>query len=188
MWSKEKIEAYIREKLEPERFNHVLGVVDSAAKLAEAYDGNIEKAVIGAMIHDCAKNMTDEEIMNIVESNGYEADWVSKRSPQLLHGLAGGLIGKNLMGINDGEIFEAVRYHTTGRRNMSLLDKIIYLADYIEPGRNFPGVEELRKLAFEDIDKAVLAALNNTIAHVIKKGQLLHTDTVDARNFFICRD
>lgn len=188
MWSEEKIKDFIREKLEPDRFNHVLGVGDSAAKLAKHYNESIEKAVLAALIHDCAKNMGDEEILNIVESNGYAVDWVSKRNPQLLHGLAGAIIGKNEMGVENAEIFDAVRYHTTGRKNMGLLEKIIYLADYIELGRSFPGVEELRRLAFEDIDKAVLSSLDNTIKYVISRGQLLHTDTIDARNYFICRD
>lgn len=188
MWKEKEIEAYLRKRLEADRFQHVLGVRETAINLAKHYNGEVEKAKIAALIHDCAKNMTDREMLEIVKSEGYGVDWVCEHSPQLLHGLAGAIIGKNIMLINDEDIFAAVRYHTTGRKNMSLLEKVIYLADYIEAGRNFPGVEDLRRLAFEDIDKAILSSLDSTIGYVISKGQLLHTDTIDARNYLICRD
>lgn len=188
MWREEEIEDYIRKRLEEDRFHHVLGVRDTAISLAEHYDCELEKAKFAALIHDCAKNMTDKEILDTIKSEGYDIDWVSERNPQLLHGLAGAIIGKNIMSVSDEDIFNSVKYHTTGRKKMSLLEKIIYLADYIEPGRKFPGVEDLRRLAFEDIDKALLSSLDNTIKYVISRGQLLHTDTIDARNYLICRD
>jgi predicted HD superfamily hydrolase involved in NAD metabolism len=188
VWSEEKIEAYLKERLEPKRFKHVLGVVQVAEQLADIYKENREKARLSALVHDCAKNMSSEEIIKLVKDSGYSLDGVCNNCPELVHGLAGAIIGKTVMGIEDSEVFDAARYHTTGRKAMSLLEKIVYLADYIEPSRNFPGVEKLREAAFENIDRAVLMALDNTIKYVIKKGQLLHTDTVDTRNYFICRE
>jgi predicted HD superfamily hydrolase involved in NAD metabolism len=187
MWSEEKIKAYLKDRVSEKRFNHVLGVCDTAVKMAECYGYNKEAAKLAALIHDIAKNMEDSELTKLVSSRGYELDAIESNSPQLLHGLAAAIIGKEEIEIEDEEIFNSVRYHTTGREKMSQLEKIIYLADYIEPSRNFPGVEELRALAFKDLDAAVLMALENTIRYVIKKGELLHIDTVRARNYLLIR-
>ncbi|CDI50238.1 metal dependent phosphohydrolase [Clostridium tetani 12124569] len=89
------------------------------------------------------------------------------------------------MGIKDQDILNAIRYHTTGRENMTMLEKIIYLSDYIEPGRKYPGVEKVRELAFQDIDKALINSFNITIKYVIEKDQVLHLDTIKGRNFLL---
>jgi conserved hypothetical protein TIGR00488 len=185
MWKEEQIAHYIKERLSEKRFRHVIGVRDTAAKLADIHGEDREKAVTAALIHDCAKNIKDEELINIVKENGYNFDWIEEASPQLLHGRAAGYIAKNVMGLEDESIFNAVTYHTTGRSSMTLLEKIIYVADYIEPTRDFPGVEELRNMTSSDIDKGVLAALENTIKYVINKGQLLHNNTIEARNHLL---
>ncbi|WP_163194232.1 bis(5'-nucleosyl)-tetraphosphatase (symmetrical) YqeK [Clostridium thermarum] len=182
MWNEIQMLDYIRKRLSPQRYQHVLGVRDAAVKLAETYGEDKEKAKLAALIHDCAKNMSDEDILSLVKSTGYTPDWIEEVAPQLLHGMAGAIIAKQEMGIEDSLILDAITYHTTGRRCMTLLDKIIYIADYIEPSRDFPTVEDLRREALVDLDRAMLMSLENTIKYVVNKGQLLHTNTIDARN------
>lgn len=186
MWSDDKIMDYLKENLKESRLKHSLGVKDTAVKLAKIYHEDVEKARIAGLVHDCAKYMKNEDMLNIAEKSGYNINEVCLKNPSLLHGVAGSYVAKNIMEIDDEYILNAITYHTTGRRNMTLLEKIIFMADYIEPSRDFPGVEDVRKLAYEDIDKALLKSLDKTIAYVIKEGQLLHVDTVEARNYILC--
>ena len=177
MWSEEKVQDYLKKNLRYKRYEHSLSVRDTAVGLAKTYNVDIEKAKIAGLVHDCAKNMNDEEILNIALKHDIEINDVCKESPQLLHGVVGAVLAK--------ELIDAITYHTTGRKNMSILDKIIYIADYIEPLRNFPGVEELREIAFKNINEALLRSFDNTIKFVIDRGQLLHFDTIEARNYLI---
>lgn len=186
MWSDDKIMAYLKENLKESRLKHSLGVRDTAIKLAKIYHEDLEKARIAGLVHDCAKYMKNEDMLNIAEKCGYNINKVCLKNPSLLHGVAGSYIAKTIMGIEDEYILNAITYHTTGRRNMTLLEKIIFMADYIEPSRDFKGVEEVRNLAYKDIDKALLKSLDKTITYVINEGQLLHVDTVEARNYILC--
>lgn len=185
MWHKERIIEYLRDNLKTKRYIHSLGVSESAVKLAEKYGASKEKAEIAGLVHDCAKYMSGEDILNIMRKMGEEIDEVSLKSPDIMHGRASAYIAQTLMEIENEEILQAVRYHTTGKENMMLLEKIVYLADYIEPNRNFPGVDKLREVALTDLDKALLMAFNNTIRFVIDKDQMLHMDTIRARNYLI---
>lgn len=182
MWSIEEMADYIKSELKKERYKHSLGVMETAVKLAERYHEDIIKARIAGLIHDAAKSMSDVEILDIVKANGYSIDDVSLQNPSLLHGLVASIIAEKKMDVKDKDILNAIIYHTTGRRDMSNLEKIIYLADYIEPGRSFDGVEEMRQVAYEDLNTAMLSALNNTIKFVIQKNQYLHLSTIEARN------
>ncbi|KAJ53820.1 putative HD superfamily hydrolase involved in NAD metabolism [Clostridium tetanomorphum] len=185
MWSEEHIESYLKEKLESKRFLHSLSVRDTAVKMARHYGVDEYKARIAGLVHDCAKNIKGYELINIVKKHGYKVNEIYEESPQLLHGLVGAIIARDIMGIKDKEIFNAIAYHTTGRKNMTLLEKIIYLADYIEPLRKYPGVDELRKLSYDNIDKAIVKSFDITIKYVIERGQMLHLDTIEARNYLI---
>jgi predicted HD superfamily hydrolase involved in NAD metabolism len=185
MWSEKQIQNYLVENLKTKRYEHSLSVRDTAIKLAKLYDEDVEKAKIAALVHDCAKNMSDEEILSMAESHKMEINGVCKESPQLLHGAAAAIIAKEKMGIEDEEVLNAVIYHTTGKKDMNMLEKIIYIADYIEPLRNFPGVEALRKATCEDLDKALLMSFDSAIKFVIEKEQLIHIDTIEGRNFII---
>jgi predicted HD superfamily hydrolase involved in NAD metabolism len=187
MWSEEKINEYLRNNLKSSRYEHSLGVKNAAIKLALTYGENSFKAGLAGIVHDCAKNMSNCEIVRLVKENAYEVDDIYENSPELLHGLAGAIVAKNIMGIEDEDIFNAIAYHTTARENMSLLEKIIYIADYVEPSRNFPGVEELRKVASENLEDALILSLSKTICYVVNKGQLLHSETVKARNYLIIK-
>jgi predicted HD superfamily hydrolase involved in NAD metabolism len=187
MWTLEKIDSYLRENLKEQRYIHSLGVRDSAILLASLYGENTKKAEIAGLVHDCAKNLKNEELLNMAVNSGIYLDSVSKMEPQLLHGLCGSIIAEKSMGISDKYILDSIIYHTTGRENMTRLDKIIYLADYIEPSRNFQEVNYLRNLSYIDLDKAMLYAFDITIKYIISKEKLLHMETIKGRNYILQR-
>ena len=187
MWNEEQIIEYLREKLKKSRFDHSLSVRDTAVKMAKIYNADVEKARMAGLVHDCAKYMSNEEILNIADQNNICIDEIARANPQLLHGSIAAIIAKNIMGIYDEEVLNAIKYHTTGKKNMNLLEKIIYISDYIEPLRDFPGVDKLREKALVDLNAAMLDAFNNTIEVVIARNQLLHIDTIEGRNYLIYR-
>ncbi|WKY45837.1 bis(5'-nucleosyl)-tetraphosphatase (symmetrical) YqeK [Eubacteriaceae bacterium ES2] len=178
---KEKIEP----RLTPKRLGHTLGVVEVAKKLAVRYHEPIEQVIEAAFLHDCARNLSNGELLKLAEKSDIKIDRVSKSDPSLLHGPVGAVIAQRDYGVCDESVLNAIRYHTTGRKKMTQLDKIIYLADCIEPGRNYKGVIELRDLAVFDLDMAVLEALTNTLKFLLDKGQLIQKQTVTARNDLI---
>jgi predicted HD superfamily hydrolase involved in NAD metabolism len=153
--------------------------------MGEYYKLDIEKCRLAGLVHDCAKNMSSSQLKELILKQGYVVDQVCEYSSAVMHGLGGAIIARNIMGIKDEDVLNAVTYHTTGRRNMSVLEKVIYLADYIEPNRNFPGIEELRELSYKDLNEALLWSFNNTITYVLARGQLLHSDTIDGRNYLL---
>lgn len=185
---KHTIHSLLKDSLTKKRYQHTLNVVEVAERLALWYDCNVDKASLAALLHDCAKNFSDNELITFAKANNLKIDPVTLREPQLLHGPVGAVIAKNTFGVTDKDVLNAIRYHTTGRRNMTLLDKIIYLADYIELGRIYPGVDKLRELAFEDLDKATIQALTNTICYVAVLNSLIHKRTVNARNDLIIKE
>ena len=185
MWSEDKIKEYLKENLKEARYFHSLGVMDTAVSLATHYGVDINKARIAGLVHDCAKNMNGAALVKIAKENGYSIDIMYEKSPQLLHGIVGAIIAKKLFGIDDKEILSAVTYHTTGRENMSLLDKVIYIADSIEPSRNFPGIDTVRSSAFIDLDVTLIKCFDESIKYILSKGQLLHLSTINSRNYVL---
>lgn len=179
------IQRVLREAVGAKRYAHSLGVMDTAMKLANKYNYDTDKAALAGLIHDCGKLEDDKEIIEMAEKTGVIQDSIMFNNPSLLHGPLGAILAKEIYGINDEDILEAISCHTTGRINMSILDKIIYISDYIEPSRSFPGVEKMRNIAYVDLDKALLMAMENSIMHIINKGLLLHNNTVNARNDLI---
>ncbi len=169
------------------RFEHSLRVRDTALKLAEINGVDSQKAEIAALYHDCAK-IEDKEVL-LEKSKEFDLilDDYMLENHELIHAHLGARMAEKSYGIKDRDILNAIKYHTTGRDAMSLLEKVIYMADYIEPKRNFPGVEEVRELAFKDIDKALFMALSKTIVSLVDNGQLIQIETVIARNDFILR-
>ncbi|QEK12040.1 HD domain-containing protein [Crassaminicella thermophila] len=181
----EKIKEVLQKRLTKKRYLHSLGVQQVAIKLAKVYNVCDKKASIAGLVHDCAKDFDDEMLLNYAMQFGILIDSVSNHQIQLLHGFVGAELAKREFGIKDAEILSAIRFHTTGKENMTTLEKIIYLADYIEPSRNFRGIENIRKVALSNLDKATLMAFDNTINYVILKGELLHPNTIFARNFLL---
>ncbi|MHC1683502.1 MAG: bis(5'-nucleosyl)-tetraphosphatase (symmetrical) YqeK [Clostridiaceae bacterium] len=186
MWSEEKIVDYLKKNLTEGRFIHTMGVCETAQKLAKLYDEDITSAKIAALLHDCTKNISTEKQLNICETEGEQLDTITLKNPALLHSITGAIFAKNTVGVESKSILDAIRFHTVGRENMTKLDKIIYLADYIEPNRVFNTVDELRYIAFnESLDKALLQAINNTIKYIVERKQLLHLNTIETRNWML---
>ena len=176
------IESKIKDVMQEKRYKHTLGVVDAAMYLANKYGANPEEAKIAALLHDFAKDFSELQLKNYVKEHQLEVDQVLMVAYQLLHGKVAASIAAKEFSIENQDIINAIENHTTGRANMSLLEKIIYLADFIEIGRTYPGVDELRLRAEENLDKAVLLAFNNTIKYVLDIEKLLHPNTILARN------
>lgn len=172
----------IKSHMSERRYIHTLGVVDAAVYLAEKYGENIQDATLAALLHDYAKDYSEAELKKYISENGISVDDILLEAYQLLHGKIAAHIAKNQYNITNQNILNAIENHTTGCKNMSTLEKIIYLADFIEVGRSYPGVDDLRLVAEEDLDKAVLKALNNTIIYVLSIEKLLHPNTIYARN------
>ncbi len=185
MWSEVEMYNYLQDNLKESRVKHSLGVSETAVALAINYGEDIEKARIAGLVHDCGKNMKDDQLIKMAIEHKIQLDEIQYKSPSILHGLIGAIIAREVMGIRDEDILSAICYHTTGRENMSILEKIIFVADYTEPSRKFHGVEELRNLSIVDLDASVIQALENTIKYVINEKELLHINTVDARNYLL---
>ena len=175
----------LKKELSQERYLHSIGVMETAINLARKHGVSEYKAAIAGLLHDCAKDIPEEEQLKLALEFGILLDEITCFERVLLHGPVGAKLAEIKFGIKDKEILKAIEIHTTGDENMTLLDKIIYIADYIEPGRDFPGVEDIRDKTYEDLDEGVLMGLNSTIVYVLKKNSLLHPRTIDARNMLL---
>ena len=173
---------YILEYIEKEFSEHIkkhtFGVCETAKSLANLYNADEEKAVTAALFHDLFKEITPFELQTYASRFNLEEKY--KNNINLAHSKIAAEIMTHEYDISDIDIINAVKFHTTGRANMSLLEKILYIADVIEPGRSYPGVEEIRELAYVDLDKACLAAMENTVEHLRKKGVVIDEDTIQA--------
>jgi predicted HD superfamily hydrolase involved in NAD metabolism len=179
----DSIHSYIEKNLNEKRRAHVYGVVDTAKKLAEKYGCDIEKAEKAALYHDMFRS-TPVEVLNMYVRQ-LELDPVYIDNANLAHGPIAAIIMKRDYGIDDQELLDSVKYHTTGREGMSTLEKVVYLADAIEPGRNYPTVDEARKLAEVSLDEACLFSMERSIAYIRERGLYLHDDTIKARDYLL---
>lgn len=166
------------------RFEHSLRVMETAIELSRIYKINKDKVEVAALLHDCGRLINDNLIKKCDELN-IALDYYLINNNNLIHAYLGVEIAKREYNIFDKDILNAIKYHTTGRAKMTMIEKIIYISDYIEPNRNFNGVDKIRELAFNDINKAILLSMNNTINHVINKGEVIHLDTVKGRNYIL---
>ena len=167
--------------LKHKRIPHVLGTEQEAIRLAQRYGADVEKARVAALLHDCTKKLSMEEQLALCEKYGIQLDELERKALKLLHSKTGAAIAKDVFGV-DEEIYSAIWYHTTGHANMTRLEKIIYLADYIEPSRDFPGVDELRSVCYEDLDRGLLKGLEMTIEEMTAMGNPVHHATIEARD------
>jgi predicted HD superfamily hydrolase involved in NAD metabolism len=174
----------VKVQLTDHRYQHTLGVMETAIALAKQYGGDEQKAELAAIFHDYAKFRPKDEMKEIIIEQGFPQNLLEYNS-ELWHAPAGAYLAEKEAGIIDPEVLEAIRFHTSGRPGMTLLDKIIYLADYIEPGRHFPGVEEVRNVAKENLDKALIMAVKNTIIFLLKKNQTVYPETFYTYNDLI---
>ncbi|WP_142426675.1 bis(5'-nucleosyl)-tetraphosphatase (symmetrical) YqeK [Enterococcus durans] len=188
-YSREILMQKIQMRMSERRFKHVLGVEEMAIALAEKYGCSPEtpeKASIAALTHDYAKERPDDEFILVIKRDGYDTALLDYGNA-IWHGVVGASFVERELGITDEEILHAIRVHTTGAAKMSLLDKIIYVADYIEPGRVFPGVKEARELALIDLDEAVAFETKHTLAHLIEQEQQIYPKTIETYNRWVAQ-
>lgn len=174
----------VKQQITEHRYQHTLGVMETSIILAERYGADAKKAELAAIFHDYAKFRPKDEMKEIILTQNMNKDLLNFNS-ELWHAPVGAYLVQKEAGITDPEILDAIRYHTSGRVDMTLLDKIVFLADYIEPGRAFTGVEEVRETAKENLDAAVIDALRNTIFFLMKKSQAVYPDTFHTYNDLI---
>lgn len=178
---KEEIQRRIGQK----RMDHVLRVADYAKDLAVHYGLDPEKAYLAGFYHDCMKIRDLDLLKKAARDLGLEWTEEFDQAPQVVHGLLGALAAEKMYGVRDRDILNAIAYHTTGRAGMTDLEKIIYLADYAEPMRDFDGVDQVRKEIKEDLDQAMYQALNRTIQYLIEKNSYITIKSLEARNDFL---
>ena len=172
------IEPFIKEHLKPKRLKHTYGVAAEAKKLARRYGEDPEKAELAGLCHDMMRNILPEESAELVRKYGLPEKLAD--NPNLAHGKIAAKVLANVYGMQDEDLLNAVRYHTTGRKGMSRLEKILYLADAIEPGRDYPQVGALRKAAEEDLDKACILCMERSMEYVRSTGASVDPDTIEA--------
>lgn len=180
---RKEIEKYVRSHLSEKRWNHTVNVVSEAKKLCQMYGGDMEKCVTAAIFHDVVKELPREELNALVRKFGFDEKYID--SPNLSHGKIAAALLKHEWGIDDEDIINAVSYHTTGRAGMSKTEKIVFIADAIEPTRVYNGVEAIRKATYEDLDRGCLKSLTDTVEHLKEKGvSYIDEDTLRAREWF----
>lgn len=179
--NKEQILNSVQSQMTEKRFIHTLGVMKSARELAEQYGENVEAAELAALIHDVAKCWPVKQQAAYILEHKLDTSLLNYEK-ELWHAEIGAHYARTQYGVTDDDICAAIQYHTSGRAQMSLLEKIVWVADYIEPNRSFPGVEEARRLAEISLEKAILYGLNSTIILLIEKNKNVYPTTIHARN------
>jgi len=177
--SMEDLEQVAIRLLNPNRVAHVLGCRDTAVELAKRWGANETDAARAGMLHDVTKALDASLQLTLCRDYGMILDDFSQKNPKTLHALTGSLVAKRIFGENDA-VVEAIRHHTTGKANMNVLEKIIYVADYMEPNRDFPGVERLRELAFSDLDEALHLGLTMTLDLLKQQGREISPESREA--------
>jgi len=183
--TKDEMMNRVRELLPDSRYEHTLRVAETAVTLAERYGADEKKAELAGLLHDIAKYFSEETLYQTISSHSEISDVFLNYHSSVWHAPVGAVYVREQLGLSDLDIYNAIHYHTTGREGMSLLEKIIFLADYIEPGRNHPGVAPVRQLANENLDQAVSLALINTINYLIECYSPVFPDTIAAYNDLI---
>lgn len=180
-----KAKKVLKKYLDAGRFEHTQGVMYTAAALAMRYGEDLEKAQTAGLLHDCAKCIPDNKKLKICQKNKIFVSEMEQKNPFLLHAKVGAYIAQEKYGVDDKEILSAIECHTTGKPEMTLLEKIIYVADYIEPMRNkAPNLADVRKLAFEDIDLALFKILSDTLSYLRHSTKNLDPMTLQAYEYY----
>ena len=180
---RDKMVYRLKKTLDAQRFAHTLGVEKTARSMAAMFGADVEKAGLAGLLHDCAKCLPLAQMVKAARD--VPIDPVMKESKALMHSVAGMCLAQSVYGVTDPEVLGAIRWHTTGRAGMTKLEKIIYLADVVEPTRKpYPGLEDLREACLTDLDEAMLAALRMSLAHVREQGKTLHPDTQAALDWY----
>ena len=184
----EEAYAYLRNNLRSDRYMHTLGVISVAKKLAKLNGVSEEKAEIAALSHDIAKNMSKEDMADIIKQNNIKLSLEESISKQLWHSILAPIVARKELKIEDKDILGAIRWHTTGKENMTKLEKIIYIADMIEPSRQFEGVDEIRNVTLQNLDEGVLLGLTHTIEFLQSKNLIVDNNTINARDYLLRKE
>lgn len=162
-----KITKELESNLDSKRFEHTLGVAYTAASMAMAYGMDVKTAQLAGLLHDCAKAYSDEKKLSLCEKYGLTISDVERENPGLLHAKLGSYLAKKKYDVEDQDVLNAIEFHTTGRPDMSCLEQIVFIADYIEPSRKpLPDIDTVRKLAFTDLDKCMYKILKDTLDYL----------------------
>jgi len=178
----EEMRVLLAQSLKPKRYEHSIRVYETALQMAEHYKADRDKVALAALLHDCGRQVPVKESTTKARSLGIPVDAVEEAQPVLLHAKLGVYFAVHKYGVEDPEILDAIRFHSTGTVDMGKTAKIIFLADLIEPGRDFEGVEELKKVSFEDLDKAMFLSYDNTIRYLLDDKALIHPDAIAGYN------
>ena len=172
----------IKKRLNPDRLYHSLNVADEAKKLAKHYGADEQKAFTAGLLHDILKNTPDSELLQYFERNGIMLAETERASRKTWHAMAGADFLRRELHVTDEDILSAVRWHTTGRAGMTLLDKVLFIADFISADRDYPGVERMREKAYVSLEDAMLEGLQFTINELVENAWPVHEDSIRAYN------
>lgn len=176
----------LEKRLPKKRFEHVLRVTETAKELADRFGVPVDKAEQAALFHDIAKFMEPSDMRRLIEVNDEDERLLSFHH-ELWHAAAGRIIAEKEFGVKDSDVLNAIRYHTTGRAGMTVLEKLIYIADLIEPGRSFPGIDELRQSTDQQIDEAMKACIAHSVLYLIERRTAVFPDSIECYNEHVQR-
>lgn len=163
----EEIQEKLQKKISPKLFRHIVGVRYTAEALAMRYDVSMDQAGTAGVLHDCAKYLSGEKMYQKCQKHQIAISPSEEKNPMLLHAKLGAYLAEHRYGVQDPEVLSAIRWHTTGKEDMSVLEQIVFLADYIEPHRKMiPGLDQVRRMAFQNLEEAVYLTLNNTVSYL----------------------
>ena len=180
-----RIEAYLSDNLSPARLKHILGVRETAVALAKPLGIDTAQAELAALLHDCAKERPDDELVALAKCHGVEADEHEQHTPSLLHGKVAPFVAAEQFAINDSIVFDAIRCHSTGAVEMGPLDQLLFVADFCEPNRPYTAAAEVRELAGRDLEAATLDVMQFKLRKTLLKKQPVHPDSFHAYNALI---
>jgi len=172
-------------RLKPFRVDHSVRVAETASELANLWGADAERAYLAGLLHDYARDESAKDLIDVAESRGLTVTDVDRFFPVLLHAPVGAVLVREKLEVSDPQVLQAIASHTTGAPVMSLLDKIIYLADMVEPGRRYPGVEYIRRACYVDLHRALLAGMDSTLRYCLDQERPVHPVTIAARNNFL---
>lgn len=181
------IQQVLAEKLKPFRVDHSIRVAETAVSLAKLWGADPEKAYLAGLLHDFARDEPVQRLLQVAEEKELPVTEVDRYFPVLLHAPVGAVLVRSELGVADPDVLQAISYHTTGAPAMTLLDIVIYLADMVEPGRKFPGVEYTRRASFVDLHRALFAGMDSTLRYCLEQERPIHPLTVEARNYFLIK-
>ena len=184
-----KIKKKLKNELDESRYEHTIGVMDTAACLAMRYGADLTQALVAGLLHDCAKCIPNDKKLKLCRKNGIEVTPFEEKAPFLLHAKLGAWMAEHEYHVSDPAILSAIACHTTGKLDMSLLDKIVFIADYIEPGRNkAPGLPEIRRLSFTDIDQALIRILSDTLDYLASSNDPIDPAAQNVLDYYLRRE